>query len=192
MAICWEKNDNFCQLFWKKCQDFGNFLTVKCQFSGGSDGNSREQSGDSHLGHYGRSISVVFQCLSTCVEFTIWLKHLMIGCPCELLTLLVNLILILCERSYKSLWNEVTIYQVLNTGWLDLGPKWVWLARNGIFFRSDSVNFGSPILSRICHIFGQSVPLWTQIWNPCVVWWGWYKSKPVIHATSLKLSAAIV
>ena len=32
-----EKNDNFCQFFWKKSQIFGNFLTVKWQFSGGSD-----------------------------------------------------------------------------------------------------------------------------------------------------------
>ena len=32
-----EKNDNFCQFFFKKCQVSGNFLTVKWQFSGGSD-----------------------------------------------------------------------------------------------------------------------------------------------------------
>ena len=31
-----EKNENFWQFFWKKCQAFGNFLTVKWQFSGGS------------------------------------------------------------------------------------------------------------------------------------------------------------
>ena len=31
-----EKNENFCQFFWKKCLVFGNFLTVKWQFSGGS------------------------------------------------------------------------------------------------------------------------------------------------------------
>ena len=30
-----EKNENFWQFFWKKCQVFGNFLTVKWQFSGG-------------------------------------------------------------------------------------------------------------------------------------------------------------
>ena len=33
--FCW-KNDTFCQFFWKKCQVFGNFLTFKWQFSGGS------------------------------------------------------------------------------------------------------------------------------------------------------------
>ena len=32
-----EKNDNFLAIFLKKCQVFGNFLTVKWQFSGGSD-----------------------------------------------------------------------------------------------------------------------------------------------------------
>ena len=31
-----EKNENFWQFFWKKCQVFGNFWTVKWQFSGGS------------------------------------------------------------------------------------------------------------------------------------------------------------
>jgi len=31
-----EKNDNFCQFFWKKCQVLGNVLTVKWQFSGGT------------------------------------------------------------------------------------------------------------------------------------------------------------
>ena len=30
-----EKNDNFCQFFWKKCQVLVNFLTLKWQFSGG-------------------------------------------------------------------------------------------------------------------------------------------------------------
>jgi len=33
------KNDNFCQLFWKKNQVFGNFLTVNWQFFGGSGGD---------------------------------------------------------------------------------------------------------------------------------------------------------
>ena len=33
--FCW-KNDNFWQFFWKECQVFGNFLTFKWQFSGGS------------------------------------------------------------------------------------------------------------------------------------------------------------
>ena len=32
-----EKNENFWQFFWKKFQVFGNFLTVKWKFSGGSD-----------------------------------------------------------------------------------------------------------------------------------------------------------
>jgi len=31
-----EKNENFCQFKKKKCRVFGNFLTVKCQFSRGS------------------------------------------------------------------------------------------------------------------------------------------------------------
>ena len=31
-----KKNENFWQFFLKKCQVFGNFLTVKWQFSGGS------------------------------------------------------------------------------------------------------------------------------------------------------------
>ena len=34
--------DNFWQFFWKKCQVFGNFLTVKWQFSGGSGGALRQ------------------------------------------------------------------------------------------------------------------------------------------------------
>ena len=32
-----ENNDKFWQFCWKKCQVFGNFLTFKWQFSGGSD-----------------------------------------------------------------------------------------------------------------------------------------------------------
>ena len=31
-------NENFWQFFWKKCKIFGNFLTFKWQFSGGSGG----------------------------------------------------------------------------------------------------------------------------------------------------------
>ena len=36
LAIFSKKNEKFCQFFWTKRQVFGNFLTVKLQFSGGS------------------------------------------------------------------------------------------------------------------------------------------------------------
>ena len=37
-----EKNENFWQFFAEKCQVFGNFLTVKWQFSGGAGHNQIE------------------------------------------------------------------------------------------------------------------------------------------------------
>ena len=36
-------DENFWQFFWKKCKVFGKFLTVKWQFSGGSDGQQMGQ-----------------------------------------------------------------------------------------------------------------------------------------------------
>jgi len=48
LAILLTKNDNFCQ-FKKKCQVFGNFFTVKCQFSGGSGFNKFRSAWTPHL-----------------------------------------------------------------------------------------------------------------------------------------------
>ena len=43
MAIFLKKRQNCWHFFLKKCQVFGNFLTVKWQFSGGSDAYSPDQ-----------------------------------------------------------------------------------------------------------------------------------------------------
>ena len=64
-----EKNDNFCQFSWKKCQVFVYFLTVKWQFSGGSGprwGNTcRCQTQPSSLCNTRQHISTTRQCLQS-------------------------------------------------------------------------------------------------------------------------------
>ena len=68
---------------------------------------------------------------------------------------------------------------VCQPGMVGLAPKWVRLAPNGTnrgFFRSDFSAFGAGAPNalksdlknpRICPIWGQSDPLWSQTYHPC-------------------------
>ena len=64
-----EKNENFWQFFWKKCQVFDNFLTVKWQFSGGSGLYTPRRSTETGRNSQTPDISI------QCCDWTIW-QHL--------------------------------------------------------------------------------------------------------------------
>ena len=108
-----EKNDTFCQFFWKKCQSFGNFLTFKWQFWRGSDTNpvevrqSEDVNGESVLGLEGEVglIPLLLAPVSTLLGVPDWILTVKPGVEVErYVTVVVGVIStlnkpdILCEN----------------------------------------------------------------------------------------------